>query len=239
MAVERPEGLAGEPWASHLRTCAICRGEAASHVRSLAVFQAIEAQALASHSSALAWESFASVLEQQQAAEERARSRAWWSIPLVAAAAGVLAVGGVLGWHRYQEDTTTPARIVRVQPHEQQSMEDMVRWSLERDGQRADSLLTDVVAPNAPGEFGSDWPQMYAWDARELAASVAPQQEAISQALERISPVAGRELSPGGALERRMPPTQPASNRRGRSQPLFRLERGLVPTQVVSYSVND
>jgi hypothetical protein len=238
MAMDRPEGLQREPWASHLRMCAACRAEAAGHALSLAVFQAIEGRGLADRASALPWESFLAVLERQQADEVRARSRAWWGIPLAATAAGVLAVAGVLAWEGLQNDPAAPARIVRVLPHEQRSMEDLVRWTLEPEGRRADRLLTVADASDRWDGLGVELPDW--WDANELAASVTLRDEANGQTSERAAPATGLAVPASDALERRpLPLTQPASNRFGQGQPLFRLERGILPTQAVSFSAGD
>lgn len=235
MAMDRPEGLAREPWASHLPGCALCHQEAVKHVKALAVFQAVEHQVLDSKTSTLTWESFVGVLEEEKAAEERARSRAWWGIPIAATAAGVLAVVGVVGWDGMQEDTAAPARIVRVQPHEQRSMEQMMRWTLDSVAQRSESLQGDGATPELPDALEAEMSNMNLPEGRELAASVPPRPDSNTPASDRAGSTRG-QIFPPIVPERRLPPTQPASNRFGRSQPLFRLEHRLSPAQVVSFS---
>jgi hypothetical protein len=182
----------------------------------------------------LTWESFVGVLEEEKAAEERARSRAWWGIPIAATAAGVLAVVGVMSWDGMQEDTTAPARIVRVQPHEQRSMEQMMRWTLDSAARRDETLVGDGNTPDLPDPLEADMSDVNLPEGRELAASVGARPDPGAQPAERAGTGRG-QISPL-VPERRLPPTQPASNRFGRSQPLFRLEHRLTPAQVVSFS---
>lgn len=238
MAVDRPEGLAREPWASHLRTCAVCYEEAAGHALSVAVFQAVEGSKLAQQASTLTWESFLGVLERQRTAHERAGSRARWAMPLAATAAGVLAVTGVLGWDGWQDDTASPARIVQVQPHQQRSMEDLVRWTLESEGQPGDRHLTVSSAPERPGRLDAERPQSSLPDELEFAANVAPQQT-DGPSVERVFAASGRSLSPPNAIEWPVQSALPARDRFDRTQPLFRLERRLIPTQAVSFPLHD
>ena len=238
MAMDRPEGLGREPWASHLKMCTICRTEAESQTKSLAVFRAVETQHLANVTSSLTWESFVGALEAEQAAEERAHSRAWWGIPIAATAAGVLAVVGVIGWDGLQEDTAAPARIVRVQPHEQQRMEQVMRWTLDSAARADDSMVSGYAAANVPDTLEAEMSDDSSMDSRELAASLPVRPQPGSSNGDRGTSSRG-QLPPFASPERPLPPTMPASNRFGRSQPLFRLEHRLSPAHVVSFSEQD
>jgi hypothetical protein len=208
-----------------------------SHGRSLAVFQAIEGQRLAHRASSLTWESFVGVLEQERAANERARHRHWWGIPVAATAAGVLAVAGVVGWDGMQEEPAAPARIVRVQPAQQQNMEQMVRWSLEREGKPDESLASEPE-----DGLEAEMADVTQPDGRELTTSVSAPQGANVPSVpgndEQNAWVSHPRSAPP-QFQRSLPPTMPASNRFGHSQPLFRLERGFLPTQTVSFSLHD
>jgi len=238
MAVDRPEGLGREPWATHLRTCAGCYEEAAGHTRSVAVFRAVEGTGRANRVSALTWETFLGVLEEQRVAEEQARNRARWAIPLAAIAAGVLGLTGILGWDGLQEETPAPARIVQVQPPEQRSMEELVRWTLEAEGRHGDRILTVSDAPNRLGVLGAEGLHWNVPDAQQIAASIAPR-EADGLAMEPISTASSRNLPPPNAIEHRVPPTQPAIERSGGTQPLFRLEHRILSTQAVSFPARE
>jgi len=238
MAVDRPEGLAREPWASHLHACAACYEEASGHIRSVAVFRAVEGGRLAQRASDLTWESFLGGLERQRAEEERARRRARWAMPLAAAAAGVLTVAGVLGWDGLQDDTAAPARIVQMQPHQQRSMEELVRWALEPKGKPGDRALTISAAPQHPGGLGVEEPQSALPDELELAASVSPQ-DSNGLSAEQISTASARSPASPSAVEWPVQFTPPSRDRFPQTQPLFRLERRVVPTQAVSFPLHD
>jgi hypothetical protein len=260
MAVDRPEGLAREPWASHLRTCALCRREASEHARGIALFRAVEGGTLANEESALTWETLVGEIEKQRAAEdERSRGRAWWGIPVAATAAGILAVAGVIGWDGLQDDAPGPARIVRVQPHAQHTMEQWMRRSLAPDEARESWLAetTGVGDPNVR-PYGSAEASWALPDGRELAASVAPleaPQEATpadpeamaaapdvisSEVIQPAEPILREGELPRASGRRPVIETLPAGNRVNLGQPLLRLEHHFaMPAQFTSFTPRD
>jgi hypothetical protein len=246
LAVDNPAGLRGEPWAAHLQACDVCRREAAEHGRTLAVFRAVERERLAGEQSALTWETLVVRIEQEQAeAEGHQRFRSRWGIPAVAVAAGALAVSLAIGLDGLQEGgEPAPARIVRVQPHEQRSMEQVVRWAVESAEPGSDPLLAASRDRVQAESTQVDWEAARAPEGRELAASVPPQLDSVPdpggrfQGQERLVSAPIMASSP---FERRqfVPRTQPASNRFDRAQPLFRLEQRLMPVQPVSFTGHD
>lgn len=240
LAVDNPSGLKREPWVTHLRNCDLCRTEVADHARAVSIFRLVEGEHLAGRSSALTWEALLEALDREEsAARTHGRLRAWWGIPVAAVAAGVLAVSAVVGWEGLQDDGgPAPARIVRVQPHEQRSMEQMVRWTLESGEPGGDPLgiAADPAARAAGAE--ADW-SLEVPDSRELAASVSPpQQEAAG--IDRSAPPSGRAPAILPVGDRRPAiTTQPAGNRFGRSPSFYRLEHRFIPTQPVSFPSHD
>ncbi len=239
LAVDNPYSLLREPWVEHLRACAVCREEAADHSRALAIFRSIESERLACEFSTLTWESVqAAVQREETAAQTRARSRAWLGIPVAAAAAGVLAVTAVLGWDTVMDEgQPAPARIVRVEPPQQQNMEQVMRRMLGTWEPRTD-FTPSLTKAEADLEAADSRRLLGTPDVRELAASVSPPaQDNISLEREPVLIVPGR----GGVLSsgERQPPTFPASSRGGSIPPLFRLEHRLILTQPVSLSAHD
>ncbi len=240
LAVDNPSGLKQEPWVTHLRACPPCRAEVAAHARAVSIFHHVEGESLAGHGSALTWEALHEALHREEIAHRaQGRIRGRWGIPAAAVAAGIIAVTAVIAWESWQDEGgPAPARIVRVEPPEQRSMEQMVRWTLES-GEPGGDPLGIATAPSARGAGAeADW-SLGVPDSRELAASVAPpQQETVGN--DRIAPPSGRGpvISPVG--ERRPAiTTQPAGNRFGRSPSFYKLEHRFIPTQPVSFPIHD
>jgi len=233
LAVDNPSCLLREPWVEHLRECAECREEAANHSRALAIFRSIEGERLAREFSALAWESVQAAIQRDESeAETRVRSRLWWGIP-VAAAAGVLAVAGVLGWDAVMDEgPPAPARIVRVEPLEQRGMEQVMRWMLKTRELPTDPVpaMTAVEARVEPAD--AEHPLAGAPEAQEFAGNVSPApQESAGAAQEPLPTVPVRV--PTVVMRRQS--FLPGAGRGRDVPPLFRLEHRLIPTQPVSY----
>ena len=240
LAVDNPSSLLREPWLEHLQACAECREEAADHSRALGIFRSIDSERLSSKISTLTWESVQAAIQREESeAHTHSRSRAWWGIPMAAAAAGALAAVAVLGWDAVMDDgQPAPARIVRVEAPQQRSMEQVMRWTLGTWEPRSDlaPAPTGVETHFEDLELGRSL--LEAPEARELAASVSPlMQENVS--LERESPlIVPARNSILSAGERRSP-NSPTAGRSGSIPPLFRLEHRLILTQPVSLSVHD
>jgi hypothetical protein len=239
LAVDNPSSLMQEPWLGHMRECAVCRQEAAEHSRALAIFSSIESERLASESSALTWESVQAAIQREEAEiHSHARSRAWWGIPMAAAAAGMLATAAVLGWDSAMDDgQPAPARIVRVEPPQQQSMDQVLRWTLGTEGPRSDFAWTGRGADVHFDAPDLERPPLGTPEARELAATVSPLvQENVSMERESLPLLPARGPAPSAAERQRR---NPSAAGRGSNLPLLRLEHRLILTQPVSLSAHE
>lgn len=141
-AVAHPEQLTREPWAAHLQECPQCREICADLARSLAVFRQVELERLAARNEfGPSWERMSAVIRDQRNPWRLARR---YRVPVAAAMGGMLLAMGAGFWHSQQgPDSETPARIVRLEPHQQRQMRQIVQQSLA-----AGSLA--MPAPPAP-----------------------------------------------------------------------------------------
>jgi hypothetical protein len=128
-AVAHPEQLTREPWAAHLRECPQCRETCAALAQSLAVFRQLEMERLAARQEfGPSWERMSAVLRDQRNPWRLARR---YRVPVAAAMGGVLLAVGAGIWHSQQgPGSETPARIVRLEPHQQRRMQQIVQQSL-------------------------------------------------------------------------------------------------------------
>lgn len=131
IAVAHPDQLARDPWAAHLRECPDCRETCTGMARSLAVFRQAESERLARHLPAgPSWEQVAFALKAEPSHRLFLRR---YRLPMAAAAVGgLLFVSGAGAWYSDVGGSgdTAPARIVRLQPEQQQRMQQVVRQSL-------------------------------------------------------------------------------------------------------------
>ena len=101
LVVHNPAGLSEEPWMSHVRTCAPCRGEWSGFAWSLAIYMRIEQEQAARLNPVPRWSVFARRLVQQEAAQRRARA---FAAPWLAGIVGLIVFGGVVSWGVWNEN---------------------------------------------------------------------------------------------------------------------------------------
>lgn len=138
IAVAQPGQLARDPWASHLRECPECREVCKNMAQSLAVFRQVESDRLSQRTEfGPSWEKVAAALRGEPRSRRLIRR---YRLPVAAAAVGsMLFFTGASIW--YADSGTvaeSPARIVRLQPDQQQKMQQVVQQSL------ANSVATDA-----------------------------------------------------------------------------------------------
>jgi hypothetical protein len=178
MAVAQPEQLARDPWAAHLRECPECRESCTGMARSLAVFRRVETERLAAHVSAgPSWERVA--LAMQAEPKHRLFLRRY-RLPVAAAVGGMLVFSGAGMWYADQGGSAenSPARIVRLEPEQQQHMQQVVRQSLSSFyGSPAVSVQPRPaprlapIEPIAAGDLTAEPNGLYASGANGLYAS--------------------------------------------------------------------
>jgi len=128
LAVESPWLIRREPWRSHLTGCPSCREEQGALERSLVVFRRLESESRERELNVPTWEDFSRTLaglEQRRGAFSRLR------VPMAAATALVILIGGLLFWPEGPVLQPRPAKIVTLEPEQHRQLRVVTREPAE------------------------------------------------------------------------------------------------------------
>jgi len=187
LAVEEPEALKTTAWQAHLADCPECRHDRYALGRSVAVFRQFESQPGAAVTGP-SWETFSRTLAQSRRRQSHLRVR----VPLAAASLLVAVSSGVLFWPVSQQtEQPQPARIVTLQPVQEQQLQHVLRSSLQGTAAVAQSGTThESPAPAQPPAVRFD---LRSQDSAAMAAlpvverEQAPSERLASESAPRIA----------------------------------------------------